>query len=111
MCLSSCARSHADSVYGSMRPSDVRDYAMRWFLLLVSLAAFSFAYMAKTPEMLGIAVLVGTLSLIGSFLGFAQAKISATARPDAAMLGDKDIAMLRNAMREAKKNPPSPPKA
>ncbi|HEX4481251.1 MAG TPA: hypothetical protein VH082_10605 [Rudaea sp.] len=84
---------------------------MRWLLLIVALAAFSLAYMARSPEMLGIAVLVGVVALVGSFLSFAQARIESTARPDAAMLSDKDIALLRNAMRNAKKNPPSPPRA
>ena len=84
---------------------------MRWLLLLVALAAFSLAYMTKTPETLGIAVLVGIVSLVGSFLGFAQARIAATARPDAAMLSDKEIAALQNAVRNAKKNPSAPPRA
>lgn len=84
---------------------------MRWLLLIVALAAFSLAYMTKTPETLGFAVLVGVIALVGSFLGFAQERISATARPDAAMLSDKEIAILRNAVRNAnaKKNPPAPP--
>jgi hypothetical protein len=88
----------------------MKDYVMRWLLLIVALAAFSLAYMAKTAELLGIAILVGVVALVGSFLGFAQSRISATARPDAAMLSDKDIAVLRNAVRNAKK-PPSPPRA
>lgn len=80
--------------------------AMRWLLLMVAFAAFSLAYLAKTSETLGIAILVGVVALVCSFLGFAQARISETARPDAAMLSDKDIALLRNAMRNAKKKPP-----
>ena len=83
---------------------------MRWLLLIVALAAFSVAYMAKTTETLGIAVLIGVVALVASFLGFAQARISATARPDAAMLSDKDIALLRNTVRNAKKKPPAPPR-
>lgn len=84
---------------------------MRWFLLLVSLAGFSYAYMAKTPEALGLAVLLGFLALIGAFLGFAAARVAATARPDAALLTDKDISALRASVAANKKapHPPTPP--
>ena len=51
---------------------------------------------------------VGLVALVGAFLGFAQARIEATARPDAAMLSDKEIATLQSAVRNAKKNPPAP---
>jgi hypothetical protein len=94
-----------------MPPSQVKDCVMRWVLLVVSIASFSVAYVAKTPAALGIAVVVGLVALVGTFLGFAQARIEATARPDAAMLSDKDIATLQSAVRKAKKNPPAAPKA
>ena len=81
---------------------------MRWLLLVVSIASFSVAYVAKSPAALGIAIVVGLVALVGAFLGFAQARIEATARPDAAMLSDKDIATLQSAVRNAKKNPPAP---
>jgi hypothetical protein len=94
-----------------MPPSLVKDCAMRWVLLVVSIAAFSAAYVAKTPAALGITIVVGLVALVGAFLGFAQSRIAATARPDAAMLSDKDIATLQSAVRNAKKNPPAVPKA
>ena len=84
---------------------------MRWLLLVVSIASFSAAYVAKTPVALGISIVIGLVALVGAFLGFAQERISATARPDAAMLSDKDIAALQSAVRNAKKNPPAVPKA
>ena len=80
---------------------------MRWLLLLLSVAGFSFAYVARTPEMLGLALLVGFVGLIGAFLGFAAARVAATARPDAALLTDKDINVLRASVR-AKNAPPRP---
>ena len=84
---------------------------MRWLLLLISIAGFSFAYVAKTPDMLGLALLAGFGGLIGAFLGFAAARVAATARPDAALLTDKDINVLRASMRpkNAPPRPPSPP--
>jgi amino acid transporter len=94
-----------------MRPSNVKDCAMRWLFLVVSIASFSVAYVAKTTGMFGLAMLIGIIALVGAFLGFAQARIAATARPDAAMLSDKDIAALQSAVRNARKNPPAVPKA
>jgi len=84
---------------------------MRWLLLVVSIASFSVCYVAKSSTAFGIAVVVGLVALVGSFLGFAQERIAATARPDAAMLSDKDIAALQSAVRNAKKNSPAAPKA
>ena len=87
---------------------------MRWFLLLVSFAGFSYAYMAKSPELLGLSLLAGLVGLIGAFFGFAAARVAATARPDAALLTDKDINVLRASVaanRKAAQNPPTPPAA
>ncbi len=81
---------------------------MRWLFLVVSIAWFSVAYVAKSPGALGVAILIGVIGLVGAFLAFAQARIEATARPDAAMLSDKDIATLQSAVRKAKNNPPAP---
>jgi hypothetical protein len=80
-------------------------------MLVLSIAAFSVCYVAKSSTAFGIAIVVGLVALVGAFLGFAQARIEATARPDAAMLSDKDIATLQSAVRNAKKNPPAAPKA
>jgi Flp pilus assembly protein protease CpaA len=82
---------------------------MRWFLLLVSLAGFSYAYIAKTPEALGLSLLAGFLGLVGAFFGFAAARVAATARPDAALLTDKDISALRASVAANRKAPPKPP--
>jgi hypothetical protein len=85
---------------------------MRWILLLVSLAGFSYAYVAKTPELLGISLLAGFVGLIGAFFGFAAARVAATARPDAALLTDRDISALRASVAANKKAtalPQAPP--
>ena len=87
---------------------------MRWILLLVSLAGFSYAYMAKTPELLGLSLLAGFGGLLGAFFGFAAARVAATARPDAALLTDRDINALRASVaanRKAPSRPPSQPTA
>lgn len=82
---------------------------MRWIMLLVSLAGFSYAYVAKTPEMLGISLVAGFVGLIAAFFGFAAARVAATARPDAALLTDRDISALRASVAANKKAPPRPP--
>ncbi|HEX3894998.1 MAG TPA: hypothetical protein VHW73_02195 [Rudaea sp.] len=82
---------------------------MRWILLVVSLAGFSYAYMAKTPELLWISLLAGFGGLLGAFFGFAAARVAATARPDAALLTDRDISTLRASVAANKKAPPRPP--
>ncbi|MEP6484817.1 MAG: hypothetical protein ABJB01_10230 [Rudaea sp.] len=81
---------------------------MRWLMLLFSIAGFSFAYVARTPEMLGLSLLVGFIGLVGAFLGFAAARVAATARPDAALLTDADISALRASMRTKKAPLPRP---
>jgi hypothetical protein len=81
---------------------------MRWFLLLVSLAGFSYAYMAKTPELLGLSLLAGFGGLLGAFFGFAAARVAATARPDATLLSDKDISALRASVAANRKAPSTP---
>ncbi len=77
---------------------------MRWLMLLIAVAGFSFAYVTKSPEVLMIALVAGFGGLIGAFLGFAAARVAATARPDVAMLSDQDIAKLRASIKK-----PRPP--
>ena len=92
-----------------MRASIVKDDTMRWFMLLLAIAAFTFAYSTTSAGLLGLGLLVGCIALIASFLGFAAARVAATARPDAALLTDRDIAALRASVK--KPQPPRPPAA
>ena len=80
---------------------------MRWFLLLVSIAGFSIAFATKSAGVLGLGLLLGFGGLLGAFFGFAAARVAASARPDAALLTDRDIATLRASMK--KPQPPRPP--
>jgi hypothetical protein len=87
---------------------------MRWLLLLISLAGFSYAYVTKSPELLGFSLLAGFGGLIGAFFAFAAERVAATARPDAALLTDKDISALRASVNAKKAagaaRPPAPPR-
>jgi hypothetical protein len=73
---------------------------MRWFLLLVAFSCFAVVFSAKTAGLIGLALVLGLICLFGSMFGFAAARIASTARPDAALLTDKDISALRASIRK-----------
>jgi hypothetical protein len=80
---------------------------MRWLLLAFALALFGLAGMTRSGGMLAFCVVFGLVVLFAAFFAFVAEKISATARPDAALLTDKDINVLRASVR--KPVPPSTP--
>ena len=73
---------------------------MRWVFLLGGMFGFAVAFSAKTPGALGIGLVVGFVGLFAALLGFAAARIAASAQSDAALLTDKDINALRASMRK-----------
>ena len=73
---------------------------MRWILLLIALFCFALVFATKSPGLLALALLLGFACLFGSLFGFAAARIASTARPDVAMLTDKDITALRASIRK-----------
>ncbi len=82
---------------------------MRWLLLVVSIAGFSIAFATKSAGVLGLGLLLGFGGLIGAFFGFAAARVAASARPDAALLTDRDIATLRASIKKPQQPRPSAP--
>ena len=52
---------------------------------------------------------VGFVSLFASFFAFASARIASSARPDAVLLADKDMNVLRAGLRKPVAGQPSPP--
>lgn len=93
---------------GSMnRPFVVGELSMRWILLVLALVGFGLAFSAKTPGLLGFGLLIGLGALLGALFGFAAARIASTARPDAVLLTDRDINILRTSMRKPAPTPPS----
>ena len=77
--------------------------------MLVSIAGFSIAFATKSAGVLGLGLLLGFGGLIGAFFGFAAARVAASARPDAALLTDRDIATLRASVKKPQQPRPSAP--
>ncbi len=71
---------------------------MRWILLLAALFCFAIVFTAKTAGLLGLGLVLGFICLFGAMFAFAAERIASTARPDAALLTDKDITALRASM-------------
>lgn len=82
---------------------------MRWICLLLALLGFGLGFAARTPGLMGIGFVLGFVFLIAAFFAFAAARVAASSRPDAALLTDKDINMLRASMRKPGA-PPAPPR-
>jgi hypothetical protein len=82
---------------------------MRWILLLVALGAFVLAFSTNSEGLMGFLFVLGFGALFAAVLAFAQEKIASTARPDAALLTDKDISALRASMHKPATPASSPP--
>jgi hypothetical protein len=68
---------------------------MCWILLIVAVIGFSLGFSAKSAGLMGLGIVVGMFCLVGSFFGFAAARIESTARPDIAIMSPKDLQSLR----------------
>ncbi len=82
---------------------------MRWIMLLAAVLGFGLAFSARTPGLLGLGLVIGFVCLFFALLGFAAARIAATARPDTAMLTDKDMYALKASLRKTTPAPSLPP--
>jgi hypothetical protein len=82
---------------------------MRWIFLLVALFGFTVAFSTKAPGTLGFGLLLGLIGLFGAFFGFAAERVASSARPDAALLTDKDLNVLRASMRKPAPTTPNAP--
>jgi hypothetical protein len=73
---------------------------MRWIMLGLTILGFAMTFLAKTPGVLAIGLVLGFVGLFGMVFSIAADRIASGARPDTAMLATEDLAALR-ARREA----------
>ena len=73
---------------------------MRWILVVVAILGLGFGLSAKTPGVMALGLLLGFGCMFASVFAFAAARIASTARPDAALLTDKDVNALRASVRK-----------
>lgn len=67
----------------------------RWIMLGLTILGFALVFIAKSPGLLGLGLLLGIVGMIGFVSAIAAERISASARPDAAMASVEDLVALK----------------
>ena len=68
---------------------------MRWLMLGLTLFGFALSFVTKSPAVLGLGIVLGFVGLFGLIFSMAADRVSASARPESAMLGPEDLAAMR----------------
>lgn len=68
---------------------------MRWLMLGLTLFGFAISFVTKSPAVLAIGLVLGFVGLFGLVFSMAAERVSASARPESAMLGPEDLAAMR----------------
>ena len=68
---------------------------MRWLMLGLTLFGFALSFVTKSAALLGIGIVLGFVGLFGLVFSMAADRVSASARPESAMLGPEDLAAMR----------------
>ena len=68
---------------------------LRWILLVLALLGLALAFIAKSPGLLGVGLLLGFIGTIGFVLGLAADRIAENARPDTAMASVEELVALK----------------
>jgi hypothetical protein len=84
---------------------------MRWIMLGLTILGFALAFIAKTPGVLGIGIVLGFVGLFGLVFSMAAERVASRARSEASMLGGEDLALLRARRDAAKPEATVPPRA
>jgi hypothetical protein len=67
----------------------------RLLMLVLAVAGLVLSFMAKTPGLLGIGLLMATVGVIGFVFALAADRISANARPESSMASVDELTALR----------------
>jgi hypothetical protein len=84
---------------------------MRWIMLGLTILGFGLAFIARTPGILGIGLLLGFVGLFGMVFSMAADRIASRARSEASMLSSEDLVALRARREAAKPAAAAPPRA
>lgn len=68
---------------------------MRWLMLGLTLFGFALSFVTRSPAVLAIGLVLGFVGLFGLVFSMAADRVSASARPESAMLGPEDLAAMR----------------
>jgi len=68
---------------------------MRWLLLVLSVVAVTLKKIAKGPLLLAVGLVLGFIGFFGFIVALAADRVSASTRPETAMLGAEDLAAMR----------------
>jgi hypothetical protein len=81
---------------------------MRWLMLGLTILGFALSFVAKGPGLLAIGLLLGFVGLFGLVFSIAADRVSASARPESAMLTPEDLAAMRARRNAGTKGVPPP---
>jgi len=68
---------------------------MRWLMLGLTLFGFAISFVTKSPAVLAVGLVLGFVGLFGLVFSMAADRVSASARPESAMLRPEDLAAMR----------------
>jgi uncharacterized protein (DUF58 family) len=79
---------------------------MRWLMLVLLVIGLTLTFTARGAGLLALGLVLGFVGLFGLIFALAADRVSASARPDSAMVGSQEYAALR--ARGANIRPASP---
>ena len=83
---------------------------MRFFWLLLTAGGIAISFMAKTPGLLGLALVVTFVAGLCAVFTFAAARIESTSRPDSSLMTPEVLAAVRaHAAKQQAGQPPARP--
>ncbi len=84
---------------------------MRWLLLIFTAVGFALTFLAKGPGLLALGLVLSFVGFFGLIFALAADRVSASSRPETAMLGAEDLAAMRARQTSARPRPVATPPA